>query len=756
MSRTVAWSFAALALFLVTFPLALAKPGLPLTLKSDEPAYYLMALSLAHDRDLRCELRDIQRLGVEFPYNTTKNLILASDDGWKTVHFGKPFLVSLVAAPAVALFGADGFVATNMALLLLSVWLGALYLRQYNPDGVALLFSAGFFLLSNAFSYVFWLHTEVLCIASVAASLYLAFTPGSDAPALGRFGRALRRVWNPRTRLVASGAVLLAAVYNKPYLAAFGLPILLLAARREGIGAAARWLGGAALAALAVAGLSLALVGHPTSYLGVERQGVEVDSFDRMPELPEPEPAHPQAGPRNSFQWIFTSFRVGPELPASALYFLIGRHTGLFPYAPFALLSLALFLAFSRRSVERWALLAALAGIALYLLTFLWFNWHGGGGFIGNRYYVNALPGFLFLVTRVGPAWVPAAGYALAGLFVGGIVFTPFGANVPSPTLQAHVRNAPFALLPFERTLSRQIPGYEGAPGTGGSWFFGRSDLFRPVAESLWVVGGQPVELELRTTEPLERPVFEVATRIAPNRVRIDLDGSRRTVELAAAEPPGNLARVVLEGGTGRRLRDVDGSEYLAYTLTVEAARQLWHHEIVQFRASKKGPAGARDVREGVRLPDWEPSELSVLVGAMVTFLGEEAELAADVYRAEWLDVRLPERLPAGRIVAFRVRVRNASDAVWRAEGGTAVRLAYHWFAPDGERRVWEGLRTPLPRDLAPGAEAEVVLEVETPKQPGSYRLVLDPVRERLAWFSERRSEAAWSATVEVGAPARR
>ena len=757
MSRTVTWSFAALALFLVSFPLALAKPGLPLTLKSDEPAYYLMALSLAHDRDLVCDLGDVQRLGVEFPYNTTRNLILASDDGWKTVRFGKPFLVSLLAAPAVALFGANGFVAMNMALLLLAVWLGALYLRQFNPDGLALLFSAGFFLLSNAFAYVFWLHTEVLCIASVAASLYLGFTPGDAAPPTGRIGRALARVWNPRTRTLFSGAVLVAAVYNKPYLAALGLPVLFLAFRREGVRGAARWLGGAALAMLVVAAISIALVGHPTSYLGVERQGVEVDRFDRMPELPESMPSDPHSGgPRNSFEWIFVSFRADAALGENALYFLVGRHTGLFPYAPFTLLALGLFLAFSRRSAERWVLLASLVAVALYLLTFLWFNWHGGGGFIGNRYYVNALPGFLFLVTRIAPVWLPAAGYALAGLFVGGIVFTPFGANVPNPTLQAHVRNAPFALLPFERTLSRQIPGYQGVAGGAGSFLAGRTDLFRPIGESLWVVGGQPVELELRTTAPLARPVFEIATKIAPNRVRIALDGARSTVELAGTEPPANVTRVVLAPRPVRALRHPEGYDYYAYRLVIEAEHQLWHHEVVQFRESKKGPSHRQVVREGVQVPDWESSDLDVLVGAIVTFLGEESELDADVYRVEWSDVRLPPALPAGRIASFRVRVRNASSAVWRAHGGTAVRLAYHWLTPTGERAVWEGLRTPLREDLAPGAETEVVLEVETPRVPGSYVLALDPVRERLAWFSERRPEALWRSPVEIAAPGKR
>ncbi len=235
MSRSVSLTFGALALFLVLFPLTLVKPGLPLTLKSDEPAYYLMALSLVHDHDLRCDDRDAQRLAMEFPYNSARNLILASDDGWKSAYFGKPYLVSLVVAPGVALFGADGFIATNMALLLLSVWLGALYLRQFNSDAMALFFSAGYFLLSNAFAYVFWLHAEVLCIAAVTACLYFAFTGASEAPLRGRLGGLWRRVWNPATRPALSGAVLMVAAYNKPILAIAGVAAFVLAYRRRGV-----------------------------------------------------------------------------------------------------------------------------------------------------------------------------------------------------------------------------------------------------------------------------------------------------------------------------------------------------------------------------------------------------------------------------------------------------------------------------------------------------------------------------------------
>lgn len=73
-----------LALFLVLFSLTIEKPGLPATLKADEPAYYLMALSLWEDGDARCEEADYYRLFREYSYRTD-DLFLMSGDGWETV-----------------------------------------------------------------------------------------------------------------------------------------------------------------------------------------------------------------------------------------------------------------------------------------------------------------------------------------------------------------------------------------------------------------------------------------------------------------------------------------------------------------------------------------------------------------------------------------------------------------------------------------------------------------------------------------------
>ncbi len=754
MSRPVRYVFLALALALVLFPATVAKPGQPMTLRSDEPAYYLMALSLARDCDLRCDLQDIQRLAVEYPYQLVDNLILMSADGWKSVYFGKPWLISLIAAPATAAFGAGGFVATNMALLLLSIWLGALYLRRFNPEWLALLFSAGFFVLSNAWVYVFWLHTEVLCIAAITASLYLGLTPANGSPALSRFGRAWSRIWNESTRPAFSGAAIVVAAYNKPVLGLLGFAALYVAARGRGMRGAASWLSGAVVTGLLLCGISLALTPTASAYLGAERQGVRVETFDRMPDLPEPTPPDPNAGPRNAWNWIFRTPEIDRRLPENLGYFFVGRHTGLFPYAPFTLVALLLFLAFERRSKERWILAASLAGVALFFLTLIPFNWHGGGGFVGNRYFVNALPGFLFLVTRIAPNWLALAGFALGGLFVGPLVFSPYGAIVPSPTLQAHVRNRPFQWLPLEMTIRSQIPGYRGYGGAGGVYILGRDDVFRPVGDALWVAGGVPVELVVQSTAPLVRPVFQVATITAPNRVRLDLGSAHLEPHFQTIEPPGNLTRLTLAPNTPSVERTWDGVAYYSYDLVVHAETQAWHYEVVPTRnlkAVKKAIAETDSAAAGGRhVPGWEEQEIEMLVGAIVTYLGEEDELAWDLFAIDWLDVPMPPVIRPGATLQFRARVRNASGQVWRHKGATRVALAYHWFRPDGSRVEWDGLRSMFKQDVAPGETVELDLEIEAPKAPGSYVIELDAVREQIAWFSERKPGSTLRRAIEV------
>ena len=552
MQPTVKQTLICLSVVLALLPLTHGKPGMPGTLKADEPAYLLAALSLIEDGDLRCEPKDLARLFQEYPYAPVYNLILSTDDGWRTVFFGKPYLFSFLAAPFAGLWGTNGLVFFNSLLLIAMIWMGTLYLRRYNPDWLAATFSAGFFLISTTYRYVYWLQPELLNMFSTAACLFFglhAFHPGRERqkPGSGSWTERLAWLRSNDVALVASAATLALGVYNKPMLAAIGLPVcvrLLRLRRWRDLGI---WLLSAAVATGAIAGVAVAFTGHPTAYLGIDRLGFNIHTPHVMPIDPiEPstDPTEPEKelGKETAGWWwvfnmpVFTLAELGEDL----VYFLIGRHTGLFLYQPFSLLALGLFAAFGLRKLERWVILAALAMVAFFCLTFLSHNWHGGGGFVGNRYFIMVYPAFLFLVTRIRPDWIVVTGFAAGGLFVSSLLFSPFGLAVPAPTLQAHARNHPFQLFPIEHSLI-EIPGYAGY-ANAGIFFRGRKDYVRVEGHDLWVTGGEQAVVWMQSLEPITELTFDVRSRVPDNEVVLRIEDSE--VRLNAGPEP---QRIVLK-----------------------------------------------------------------------------------------------------------------------------------------------------------------------------------------------------------------
>jgi hypothetical protein len=728
MNQPTRFALLCLTVFLVLFPLVLRRPGLPGNLKADEPAYYLMALSLVRDGDLKCEQQDYRRLFDEFPYREVRNLILMSDDGWQTVYFGKPYIYSLFAAPAAALFGASGIIAFNMLMLMGMVWMGVSYLRKYNSEPISALFAGGFFLLSTGFAYVFWIQPEVFNMASVTLTLYLAFHDFEWQPWRSRLERLMTRLFTPATIPAWSGAALSLAVYNKPVLGAVALPAVWMFWQKRGWrGVVTFGLGLAAMLGLVV-GLSVLLTGHEIAYLGVSRGGVKVENPQDVPIQQVAERVKAASATQNSWSWIFRL----PDIDWSRLredtgYFLWGRHTGLFLYTPFALLALILFLLHNRRSLGRWLVVISLAVVALFFFIWIPFNWHGGGGAIGNRYFVNAYPAFLFLVTAIRPVWTTLVGFVAGGLLLSPILFTPFGAPVKSPTLQAHVRNLPYGLFPLELSLQGKIPGYRGF-SMGDVWFRGRRDVFkRVVLDEMWLQGATKAEVWAQSLTPLDSMVFAVRSLAPGNRVRVSVEGSRRTLHFSDSAPEGGETRQVeLHPKRPTRVRSEKGNTFYIYKLLVSSRTG----EIVTYFDGEE--------------------EQGFYLGAAMAYLGPRGPLDTNIYELAWGGMDAPSKVMVGEEFVVTGSLENRSSGVWRAEGPARVRLSYHWLDGSGEVVDWEGRRSPLPHDVAPGQQVSVVQEVQAPDRPGYYSLALDPVRERIAWFSDKNDGDTFVVDIEV------
>jgi hypothetical protein len=460
--------------------------------------------------------------------------------------------------------------------------------------------------------------------------------------------------------------------------------------------------------------------------------GVPIFDPQQLPVEPVSRPVGSATPTTNSWTWLarIPEVDIG-ELGTNLGSFFWGRHTGLIPYMPFAVLSLLLFFLYSRRSRVRWMTLVSIAAVGLFFLIWIPFNWHGGGGFVGNRYFVNVYPAFIFLVTRIQPAWLTAVGYALAGLLLGPIVFTPFGAPVPEPTLQAHVRNPILRSFPLELNFRKKLPGYQGK-GLSGAWFFGRKDVFRPHEDEMWIHGATPVELWMVVAAPLEEEiVFEVRNYAPGNRVTLEVAGERLEIEFDA-EAQKAVASQRFE------LRPRSAPKVLK-----EGRRHVYAYRILVETTTGFNPDAASNAKR-----KWPINEF--YLGTALLYLGSRADLDRDLFHARWEDCEIPTQGSASETLTVRSRLINDSPETWPATGPTRVNLSYRWLDGDGYPVGGEGRRTSLTADVAPGAEVGAEQGIVAPKRPGLYELELDLVRERVRWFSQVRPGAPCRGKVEI------
>jgi len=105
-----------------------------------------------------------------------------------------------------------------------------------------------------------------------------------------------------------------------------------------------------------------------------------------------------------------------------------------------------------------------------------------------------------------------------------------------------------------------------------------------------------------------------------------------------------------------------------------------------------------------------------------------------EAYRVEWEESHVPEEVAAKSTIAVPMIVKNNGNLVWPA---SQVFVSYHWFR-DGKLVVWDGERTPFPRDLRAGSRAAMSVRVAIPTEPGSYVLTVSLVHENVTWFEHK------------------
>lgn len=579
--------FVCLALVLLGLAATLYKVHFPPGPVADEAAYALMAPSLWHDRDLTFDQRDLDRAYRTWDQGP-HGIILFTKDGGETMHFGKPYVYSLAALPFYLVFGTQGFLVLNMALYL-AMFLTAWWLfHRVEPApvtgfdaesgtvtalagpvagrGHAGLFLAGFFFASAAFVYVFWIHPEVFDMACVFFPLAI-WAAIRHRPRWG---------WWEYGGLAAAGLLYAAAFVSKEPLALLALPVgvdLVWSRRWKGLATvAAAGLVGVAL----LVGLQWKLTGAVSPYRDVQRS-----SFETSYPLESAEDLWSAYKGTSYGSWSGLGAEATPRtFLYDAVYYLVGRHTGLLPYFPFALFAIALYLAGPRGRLAHLTMLAV-AGYVLFFLLLRPWNYHGGAGFIGNRYFAGIYPVLLFLPRRVDTRRLLALPFLAAGLWTASVVAVPLQQIAPEFTLQSHVRSVPFQALPLELTLLQggRVPGYAFVNFGQGTWVVPKYNFFAQERHpnGVWVRGASRSQVIVVSPIPLETVYFTAFSPVPGNMLTVQSGGERVVVDFA--EPAARERGVPIEIAVEPIARDLgflprSPHEYF-YRLDV-ATREGW------------------------------------------------------------------------------------------------------------------------------------------------------------------------------------
>jgi hypothetical protein len=235
------------------------------------------------------------------------------------------------------------------------------------------------------------------------------------------------------------------------------------------------------------------------------------------------------------------------------LYFFLGRYAGFIPYFFPGAVAIALFLSRARRRpLWQWLVLGGGLGSAVFFILYMPFTYSGGGGPVGNRYFLGVYPVFLFVTPPLTRVWSGLVSLGVGGLFTAQLVLNPFFASVRTGE---HAKRGVFRLLPVELTLLNDLPvnlnpsrskqPLGGVPPVAA--YFIDDNAYPREGDRFWVRGESRAEIMLRApidpaTAPdaparslrIARLDLELETGAVSNRVTVKTGAATQMVEIPA------------------------------------------------------------------------------------------------------------------------------------------------------------------------------------------------------------------------------
>ena len=528
----------------------------------DAATYYTLGHSLADDFDFEYQREDLVRVWHEFPTGPEGIFLKRGRDSH--LYFAKSFIYPLLASPLIGLFDTNGFLLFHALLMTGSFLCAYAFLSARSHPVAALIFAFAFVFISVAPIYMVQIGPDFFNFAIVLFAFFFWCYKevAGPAPLESRVSWRTRWLLGPRSDVVAA-ALLGMAMFSKPTQVMLIAPLLVSAALRG------QWWRGlkiGAVFATVAAGLfaiNIAITGE-WNYQSGDRK-----TFYAQPATPGEPGGFPFQSDQKTFDTVGLGNRSGGGLltdvlltrdalfevfPHNLAYFMIGRHTGFAIYFFPGVLAVLLFLAATRdRALWQWLTLAAGVGSAIVLLLYMPFTYAGGGGPVGNRYFLGTYGVFLFLVPPLQTAVAGLTAMAISALFVAPILSNPFFASTHP---QEHSKTGLFTWLPTELTMVNDLPINVMRDRTrqplGGTppmlAYFIDDNVYNREGDAFWVRGESTADILLRAMISVEADVAGVErpkslridkltamleTGPRPNRVVISTGGDRRIIDMA-------------------------------------------------------------------------------------------------------------------------------------------------------------------------------------------------------------------------------
>jgi hypothetical protein len=678
------------------------------SVRGDEGTYLAMTASLARDGDVLFRDEDEKRLATLRGEGPRTLILQRTDSG---ISYSKPLFYVLLATPFFALLGQPGLVLLNALAIGLALALVFLYLKRIGSTSEAALVVVTFVGTGALLPHVLWKTGDALQAALAAAGLVLCLGH-LRAPTVEERRKGLLE---HRGALLLGGVLLGLLVSMRPpnvLIALIPVAALLIAAEWKKVVSVTLAI---AVSLALMSGASRRLYGTAMPY---KAERATFNSATGYPAGTDAEQVQQQFEKGRATSSLELKVPFNPRVSAFAsLYFLLGRHTGLLVYFPAALLIVVT--ALRRPDRTSTAVLLGVAGLSLFYLLWLPFNYFGGGSFVGNRYFLVGYAALPLALRRIPRGRSVAAVWAVAVVVAGSALVSVWKTRGLDRTSQSHAYAGLFRLLPYESTASdlegsrdryfgkdfvRAVDPFVEA----GSWSFRlRSD--RP-----------PAEFELANLERDHRLRLLVHS-MAPKFELVYSDWGRR-VSVPLSRPYGSRGVVEIAPSSGLRYHPL-------------WFRNPWDHGKPYF---------VRFFRLGLDTAEGSPVE------ATMRFLGDE-EFPPRLFERTILALEMPAEVEAGSTSRLQVRVRNESEREWRSDRLFPVFLGYRLTPLEQPgAAATEGARTPLPQPVRSGNVVASSIEVRWPERPGMYQLKVDLVAEGVAWFEERNKAPLGLAEVRV------